>query len=83
VAFVRRIDADQDLVGFYRNATVLDRREHAVFVLSQRRDDAAMTELLRIAREDSDKRMRARALFWLGQKDDPRVAKLIGDRLER
>jgi HEAT repeat protein len=73
----------KDLVGFYRNATELDRREHVVFVLSQRRDDAAVTELLRIAREDSDKRMRARALFCLGQKDDPRVAKLIGDRLER
>lgn len=37
---------------------------------------------MRIAREDIDKRLRARALFWLGQKDDPRVAKLIGDHLE-
>jgi HEAT repeat protein len=54
-----------------------------VFVLSQRQDEAALNELMRIAREDSDRRMRARALFWLGQKDDPRVAKLIGDRLER
>jgi hypothetical protein len=26
--------------------------------------------------------MRARALFWLAQRDDPRVAKLIGDRLD-
>ena len=41
----------------------------------------ARRELLRIARDDSDKKMRARALFWLGQKDDPRVAKLIGDRV--
>jgi hypothetical protein len=36
---------------------------------------------MRIAREDSDKHMRARALFWLGQKDDPRVTKMIGDRV--
>jgi hypothetical protein len=27
--------------------------------------------------------MRAKALFWLGQKDDPRVAKMIGDRVLR
>jgi hypothetical protein len=44
-----------------------------IFVLSQRQDEAALNELMRIAREDSDKRMRSRAMFWLGQKDDPRV----------
>lgn len=52
-------------------------------MLSQRQDKAAVDELLRIAQEDSDGKMRARALFWLGQKDDPRVAKLIGDRVTR
>jgi hypothetical protein len=36
---------------------------------------------MRIANSDADKQMRARALFWLGQKDDPRVTKLIGDRV--
>ncbi|MFL5551058.1 MAG: hypothetical protein ACJ77Q_11360, partial [Gemmatimonadaceae bacterium] len=58
-------------------------REHTLFVLSQRDDDGAITELLRIAREDSDKQMRGRALFWLGQKDDPRVTKLISDRVSK
>jgi hypothetical protein len=38
---------------------------------------------MRIAQEDSDRQMRSRALFWLGQKDDPRVTKLIGDRVLR
>ena len=78
----RELTPTKDLVGVYRNSTEPELREHAIFVLSQRKDDAALNELLRIAREDSDRRMRARALFWLGQKDDPRVAKLIGDRLE-
>jgi HEAT repeat protein len=78
----RELTPTKDLVAFYRNAAEPELREHAVFVLSQRQDDAALNELMRIAREDSDKRMRARALFWLGQKDDPRVAKLMGDRLE-
>jgi HEAT repeat protein len=58
-------------------------REHAIFVLSQRDDDTALNELMRIAREDSNKEMRAKAMFWLGQKDDPRVAKMISDQLTR
>jgi len=73
----------KDLVAFYRGTADSGLREHAIFVLSQRQDEAALNALLRIAREDSDRRMRARALFWLGQNDDPRVAKLIGDRLSR
>jgi HEAT repeat protein len=73
----------KDLVAYYRSATEPELREHTIFVLSQRNDDASINELMRIAQQDSDKRMRARALFWLGQKDDPRVAKLINDRLSR
>jgi len=73
----------RDLAAFYRATTTPELREHAIFVLSQRDDEAAFNELMRIAREDSDSRMRSRALFWLGQKDDPRVAKMIGDRVLR
>lgn len=64
-------------------ATEPSLREHAIFVLSQRDDEASLDELMRIAQEDSDRKMRSRALFWLGQKDDPRVTKLIGDRVLR
>jgi HEAT repeat protein len=71
------------LAAYYRSATEPSLKEHAIFVISQRDDEAALEELMRIAREDSDKRMRARALFWLGQKDDPRVAKFIQERIER
>jgi hypothetical protein len=39
--------------------------------------------LLHIARHDRDTRMRGKALFWLAQKDDPRVKKLIADLLLR
>ena len=52
-------------------------------MLSQRDDDASLNELMRIARDDTDRQMRSRALFWLGQKDDPRVTKMIGDRVLR
>ena len=50
-------------------------------MLSQRDDDAAVNALLRIAREDGDRRMRGKALFWLAQKNDDRVTKLISDLL--
>jgi HEAT repeat protein len=72
-----------DLIRVYRETAELDLREHAIFVLSQREDDAATDALLRIAREDSDTRMRGKALFWLAEKDDPRVKKLIADLLLR
>jgi HEAT repeat protein len=68
-----------DLVRVYRDAPEEELREHAIFVLSQRQDDAAVEALMRIAREDRDTRMRGKALFWLAQKDDPRVKKLIAD----
>jgi len=79
----RELTPTKDLVAVYRGATEPSLKEHALFVLSQRDDDAALTELMRIAQDDSDKRMRARAMFWLGQKDDPRVTKMIGDRIAR
>jgi hypothetical protein len=68
-----------DLVALYRGATPRRLREHMIFVLSQRREDAATTALIAIAREDADREMRKKALFWLAQRDDPRVTKLLTD----
>ena len=79
----RELTPTRDLVAFYNSATESSLKEHALFVLSQRNDDDALTELMRIAQNDSDKHMRSRALFWLGQKDDPRVTKFIADRIEK
>ena len=73
----------RDLADFYRSADERQLKEHAIFVLSQRNDDAAFNELMRIAQSDTDRSMRAKALFWLGQKDDPRVAKLIADKINK
>ena len=73
----------RDLAQFYRSADERQLKEHAIFVLSQRDDEAAFNELMRIAQSDSDRSMRAKALFWLGQKDDPRVAKLIADKINK
>ncbi|MEP7000614.1 MAG: HEAT repeat domain-containing protein [bacterium] len=68
-----------DIVSLYRDMDDTALREHAIFVLSQRQDDASVDALMRIARADSDSRMRGKALFWLAQKHDPRVTKLISD----
>jgi HEAT repeat protein len=72
-----------DILSVYRDAGDLGLREHAIFVLSQREDEAATDALIDIARRDSDTRMRGKALFWLAQKNDPRVKKLISDLLMR
>ena len=72
-----------ELVATYRELDEPSLREHAIFVLSQRDDDAAVDALLRIARSDTDRRMRGKALFWLAQKQDDRVTRLISDLLEK
>jgi HEAT repeat protein len=68
-----------DLVTVFRESTDQPIREHALFVLSQRQDQAAMDALIGIARGDGDTRMRGKALFWLAQKHDPQVTRLITD----
>ncbi|HET7189114.1 MAG TPA: HEAT repeat domain-containing protein [Gemmatimonadaceae bacterium] len=73
----------RELVAAYRDLDEPNLREHAIFVLSQRDDDAALDALMQIARTDPDRRMRGKALFWLAQKKDDRVTKLISDLLTR
>jgi HEAT repeat protein len=51
-------------------------------VLSQRGDKAAADKLFEIAKSDPDKELRKKALFWLGQMDDPRVAEVLQEILE-
>ena len=60
----------------------MDLRERAVFALSQQRAADAVPALIRLAREHDDPRIRRRALFWLGQQDDPRVIALFEEILE-
>jgi HEAT repeat protein len=68
-----------DLKSLYGTVSEPRLREHVIFVLSQKNDEAATTALIEIARSDADREMRRKALFWLAQKDDPRVTKLITD----
>ena len=72
-----------DITALYKSARDERLREHVIFVLSQRHEETATAALISIAREDPDREMRKKALFWLAQKDDPRVTKLITDMVIR
>ena len=56
-------------------------REQAVFALSQRPRDEGIPALVRIARTSRDAEVRRKAIFWLGQSDDPRALALIEELL--
>ena len=68
-----------DIAALYRSVKDARLREHIIFVLSQKREEAATTQLIAIAKDDPDREMRRKALFWLAQQDDPRVTKMITD----
>lgn len=58
-------------------------REQAVFALSQRPRDEGVPALIRIARSHPDPEIRRRAIFWLGQSEDPRALALFEDLLTK
>lgn len=58
-------------------------REQAVFALSQRPHEEGVPPLIRIARTHTDPAIRRKAIFWLGQSNDPRALALFEDLLTR
>jgi hypothetical protein len=58
-------------------------KDQMIFVLSQRRDRDALDKLMSIARNDPDREMRRKAMFWLGQSKDPRVTAFLTDMISR
>ena len=72
-----------DLTGLYTTMTDRAMREQLVFVYSQREEPAAVDKLLDIAKRDPDPELRKKALFWLGQSDDPRAAKALQEIIEQ
>jgi hypothetical protein len=60
-----------------------DVREQAVFAISQRPSDEGVPILIRVAKTHRDPEVRRRAIFWLGQSDDPRALSLFEDLLTK
>jgi HEAT repeat protein len=58
-------------------------QEHILFVLSQRKEPAAVDKLMDVAKNDSNIERRKNALFWLGQKNDPRVKQFLRDLISK
>jgi HEAT repeat protein len=52
-------------------------RESAVFALSQRPRDEGIPALIHVAQTNRDPAVRKKALFWLGQSNDPRALALF------
>jgi len=45
--------------------------------------EGAVDKLMDIARRDSDRELRSKAIFWLGQSRDPRVLKFLEELINR
>ena len=58
-------------------------REQVIFALSQRDERAATDALMRIAKSDKSPDMRKKAIFWLGQSSDPRVAPFLQELINQ
>lgn len=58
-------------------------REQMIFVFSQSREPGAIDKLISIARTDKDVASRKKAIFWLGQSNDPRALKAITEVLDK
>jgi HEAT repeat protein len=72
-----------DLVALYGRVTDAQVKEKLIWVLSESQDRAATDKLVEIAQKDPDREMRKKALFWLGQKNDPRVRQILVDILTK
>ena len=72
-----------DLVSLYDRLTDADVKEKLIWVLSESNDRAASDKLVQIAKTDPDREMRKKAIFWLGQKNDPRIRQILIDILNK
>jgi HEAT repeat protein len=71
-----------ELVSLYDRISDRPVKEHLIWVMSDAHDRVAVDKLVDIAKTDKDIEMRKKAIFWLGQKNDPRVRQLLIDILK-
>jgi HEAT repeat protein len=72
-----------DLVSLYDKLTDAQVKDKMIWVLSESRDRASADKLVEIAQKDPDREMRKKAIFWLGQKNDPRIRQILIDILNK
>jgi len=66
-----------ELSTLYDRMPSRDMKEQLIFVYSQRREKAAVDRLMQIASSEKDGELQKKAIFWLGQSNDPRVPEFL------
>lgn len=72
-----------EFYSLYETFTDREMKEHLIFVYSQNDSRAARDKLMAIVRTEKDKELRKKAIFWLGQSDDPRVVEFLSSLLDK
>ena len=75
----RTVDMDQLNTIYEQARGDNDVQNQVIYVYSQRKESAAVDKLMAIAKNDGNIEMRKTALYWLGQKEDPRIKQFIRD----
>jgi len=72
-----------DLVKLYDSMSDREMKDQLIFVYSQRREAAALDKLFQIGKNDPDRELRKKAIFWIGQSRDPRAAQYLQDLINQ
>ena len=72
-----------DLVRLYDSMSDREMKEQLIFVYSQRREEAALDKLFQIGKNDPDRELRKKAIFWIGQSRSPRAAQYLQDLINQ
>ena len=72
-----------DLVKLYDSMTDREMKEQLIFVYSQRREDAALDKLFQIGKNDPDRELRKKAIFWIGQSRSPRASAYLQELINQ
>ncbi len=72
-----------ELLTLYEKMPSREMKDQLIFVYSQRDEKAAVDKLFEIARTETDRELKKKAIFWLGQSDDPRVPAFLERLLEK
>ena len=72
-----------ELIALYPKLDSRELKDHYVFVLSQRHERDAVDKMIDLARNDPDREVRRKAMFWLGQSRDPRVARFLEEEISK
>ena len=72
-----------DLVRLYDSMKDREMKDQLIFVYSQRREAAALDKLFSIGKNDPDRELRKKAIFWIGQSRDPRAAQFLQELINQ